>query len=470
MDTHITDADLAHAGAGLVSPIGLPGEGSPSTGPFSAGERLGANSSPEAHGPDKTSTLDPAIRIRRARRNALLAGVAAVVLVGAVGAGLYAFRDDIRNDTLTHRLTAMISSWTSKLPSAPMEAGLTAYPIVAAARTKPVQTSDAANVTPVLPADSTATLAREFAALQSFSKPKNVAPVALEAGLAPAPLAVAVAPSSSGVKPAQLVTPSQPMPLRTSAPAPQEAGVVLPTLPVEPNKAPQATLSATPASSPDSPAASVVGASPAARMAPAAPAPTPIVVSREPAAIASELKAGSMTSAQQVEVVGLVKSLGAQLRDTRIEVVQLHQVVIQLSEKMDTRTMDFENRLGLAEASAIVQSSARAGSAALPSEATASPPPATSTTQPVRLASVRNSVPLPAAPAPTPERRTVKDYVVKGASPGLAILAALNPLPGSSSVIEVGVGDPVPGVGRIKRVYQRGTTWIVETDSGSIQQ
>ena len=177
-----------------------------------------------------------------------------------------------------------------------------------------------------------------------------------------------------------------------------------------------------------------------------------------------------MTNAQQVEVVGLVKSLGAQLRDTRIEVAQLHQVVAQLSEKVETRTADFENRLGLAEAGAIVQSSARAGSGPLSSEAPAAALPSATITQQLRLASTRNAVPLPAAPPPLPERRTVKDYVVKGASPGLAVLAALNPMAGSGSVIEVGVGDPVPGLGRVKKVYQRGTTWIVETENGLIQQ
>ena len=60
--------------------------------------------------------------------------------------------------------------------------------------------------------------------------------------------------------------------------------------------------------------------------------------------------------------------------------------------------------------------------------------------------------------------------MVKGASPGLAVLAALNPMASSGNVIEVGVGDPVPGLGRVKKVYQRGTTWIVETENGLIQQ
>ena len=142
-----------------------------------------------------------------------------------------------------------------------------------------------------------------------------------------------------------------------------------------------------------------------------------------------------------------------------------------MSETVVSRTVEFDNRLTLAEAAAMVQSSARAGEK--PGEPGAVTPPSP-IEAPVRIngraVSLTSASPLPAAmPASGSDRRTVKDYVVKGASPGLAVLAALNPLPGSTSVIELGVGDAVPGVGKVRRVYQRGTTWVVETDNGSIQ-
>ena len=473
MDTHITDADLGHAGVGLASPIGLPGEDAP--GPFVARERLGAPSSSQAAGPGEASTPDPATRIRRARRGALLAGMATVVLFGVGGAGLYAFRDDIRSGNLIHRVTAMVSHSANTPQSAPMEAGVTAHPVAAAAPAKPVQPSVNAHAIPAAPVDSAATLARDFAALQSFSKPAVVAPTPPEGSVTLASPIPPAATAAVSVKPSLVVIPPPGIPAesQTSTPAQQEAGIVRPAVLSEPSGAMSAALSAAVAPAPASPVAPPAINVPVAMAAPAAPAPAPVVPPREPAITAAELKAGPMTSAQQVEVVGLVKSLGAQLRDTRIEVAELHQIVAQLSDKVETRTTDFENRLGLAEAAAIVQSSARAGAAPPPSDAPPpSPPmpPMSPTTQPLRVASARNIVPLPVAPASLPERRTVKDYVVKGASPGLAVLAALNPLAGSSSVIEVGVGDPVPGVGRIKRVYQRGTTWIVETENGSIQQ
>ena len=40
---------------------------------------------------------------------------------------------------------------------------------------------------------------------------------------------------------------------------------------------------------------------------------------------------------------------------------------------------------------------------------------------------------------------------------------------GDTSSIQVAVGDEVPGVGRIKAIFQKGTNWVVETDHGLIE-
>ncbi len=221
--------------------------------------------------------------------------------------------------------------------------------------------------------------------------------------------------------------------------------------------------------SPPAPAPASVAASP---LVPPPPAPP-----RDAIATATELQASPMSTTQQIAVLGLVKDLAAQLRDTRLEVAQMHQAVSQLASQVETKTSDFDTRLSMAEAAAMVQSSAKAGAPPVPA-AVATPTTTTPTTAPagapLRLAAARGAGPAAAAmPAPIagtpPDRRTVKDYVLKGASPGLAVLASLSPVPGSATVIEVGVGDPVPGLGRIKRVYQRGTSWIVDTEGGSIQ-
>jgi ABC-type transporter Mla subunit MlaD len=75
-------------------------------------------------------------------------------------------------------------------------------------------------------------------------------------------------------------------------------------------------------------------------LASAPPAATP-----DAAKAAAEIKAAPLSQAQQIEVIGLVKELGAQLRDTRTQVTELHEAVAQLSKQIETRTDDFEVRL-----------------------------------------------------------------------------------------------------------------------------
>jgi hypothetical protein len=197
---------------------------------------------------------------------------------------------------------------------------------------------------------------------------------------------------------------------------------------------------------------------------------TRVLASAPPAALpdaakaAAEVKAAHLSQAQQIELIGLVKEMGAQLHDTRTQVTELHDAVVQLSKQVETRTNDFEVRLGLAEATTALSASARAGGPA-PASTTLS----VAAIPPVRPPGGRAAATAPVPPAPAPERRTVKDYVVKGASPGLAVLSALNPITGTPSVIEVAVGDQVPGVGKVKSISQRGATWIVLTEAGPIQ-
>lgn len=95
------------------------------------------------------------------------------------------------------------------------------------------------------------------------------------------------------------------------------------------------------------------------------------------------------------------------------------------------------------------------------------------TAAPVSTRSVavsRQSAPeVPAAAPVSPVNRSVKDFRVQGASPGLAVLNVLVAGPGEAPVLYVALGDQVPGIGHIKSIYQRGTTWLVQTDAGLIQ-
>jgi hypothetical protein len=74
-----------------------------------------------------------------------------------------------------------------------------------------------------------------------------------------------------------------------------------------------------------------------------------------------------------------------------------------------------------------------------------------------------------APPAATPGNATTPRYHVQAASPGLAMLSALDASGGQEQQLPVSPGDSVPGWGKVISISQRGATWIVKTDHGLIQ-
>lgn len=458
MDTHINEADLTQAGVGLASPLRLPDEGMVYHRGAPPGAPPAGNAATDAEG----SVPPPSITTRpRRSRKVLLAGVAAAAVIGMAGAGAYVFQDAIRagDMRLVSRqhahvpaaLAGLFASPGQHKPGPALEVGAQPHPTQVASRpvgvapmAKPTQPE--AGRTASAPGNRGVAMA-EFAAL----KPGNAAAPGLsEQTRAPSPatpdmpntLTVLLPPSGRAPPETQVVIPpavqQAPAPVTVVvAPQPAAVPVATPVLPASPVQAPAA---ASTRSSPD--------------------ALTAI----------TEVQASPMMPARQVEVTNMVKSLAAQLRDTKTEVAQLQKALAHLSVKVDTGNSDFEARLSLAEASAMVQSSARAGTKPDDAEPAPPAPGAVTPVRPLTGAARAPVVPAAVTALPVaPEKRSVKDYVVKGASPGLAVLSALNPTAGSASVIEVGVGDAVPGLGRVKRVYQRGTSWVVETDNGSIQ-
>ena len=376
MDTHINEADLTHRGIGLSSPLGLPDEGVPEYGQPPPGPPPTSDTATSADG-----FVPPAPTRERPRRGrtALLAGAALFALLGIAGTGAYVFQDAIRGGDLGRvpanggRLSPSVASLNA--PPAPHKGGPA---LETGAPPVPTAVSPATNSITAVPSGNRNAAMAEFTSL----KPSE---------------------------PAMPVLPNQPVaqasPAAVLVPQAQEAGL------------PASILTVSPV-----PVAQPPAAVPVAPVIPATPASA--------IATAVELRASPLTPPQQVEVLNLVKNIAAQLRDTRIEVAQLHQTVTQLSEKLESRITEFENRLSMSETSSVVQSSARAGTR--PSDALTETTAATTIAppQPIRIGARAPTLP-PVAPAaavgPFPERRTVKDYVVKGASPGLAVLAALNP-------------------------------------------
>jgi hypothetical protein len=230
--------------------------------------------------------------------------------------------------------------------------------------------------------------------------------------------------------------------------------------------APETAEPGRPAVTPEAPAAGKPVASAAAATPPqastqAAAAPAPVVHPADAADVAAALVPAPLSSRQVVDVLSVVTEIGALVRDMRNENAQLRTQVATLNDTVANKTMDFEQRLGLAEARGSVAAAMGAGKpqAAAP----ASVIPAVVTVSGARTLRTMAVTPV-SAPA-----RSARDYRVQAASPGLAVLADAGAGPGQAAGLQVSVGDDVPGVGRITSIGQRGSTWVVQTDHGAIQ-
>ena len=75
------------------------------------------------------------------------------------------------------------------------------------------------------------------------------------------------------------------------------------------------------------------------------------------------------------------------------------------------------------------------------------------------LSAVRTVLPAPPPPGGRP-------YEIRAASPGVALLGTLD---GTPAVVEIAVGDEVPGYGRVNAIAQKGSAWAVQCEHGTIQ-
>lgn len=434
MDTHITSTpDLDGIGAPLGSPIRLPGERGTlphlephdeTLPPILEHQDDGSINQPPADDPQAAAATAKA---RPSRRRWLLGTVAAVVLFAGTGGVLWLQRHGMVNLPLPASLASTVSATggmptgAAAMPATIAEVGGPAVPAVK-------QTAVPARASaPILAVPSISPDMTDFAAFKNASGPSEV-------GARPT-----ARPTS---KPADAISPSS---------APGEAGIAV-TPPVTPSPVAVASLSA--------PAIPAEAATPV-------PAPVASPKPRDPIQTAIDLRADPMSPKQQVDAVGLVRELGAQLKDTRLIVAQLSETVADLKQQLEARTTEFDSRLTLSEAGTVLAESAKAGGATHPLS-TPQPGVPSRAVPPTRLA----AGPLPSsapAPAHASSTRTVKDFRIQGASPGLAVLNVLAPAAGEASVLYLSLGDQVPGLGRIKTISQRGTSWVVLTDGGLIQ-
>ncbi len=251
-----------------------------------------------------------------------------------------------------------------------------------------------------------------------------------------------------------------------------KSGVPMDASPLASAAAPEAAAPPKPAAIPEAPAADKPAGSATAATSPLAPtqpapaptptpAPTPVTHPADAADTAAALVPAPMSSQQMVDVLAVVTEVGTLVRDMRNENAQLRTQVATLNDTLASKTMDFEQRLSLAEARGSVAAAMGAGKPQAAAPAGVIPAVVTVSGAHTLRAMAMTPVPAPA--------RSARDYRVQAASPGLAVLADAGAGPGRAEGLQVSVGDDVPGVGRITSIGQRGSTWVVQTDHGAIQ-
>ena len=202
--------------------------------------------------------------------------------------------------------------------------------------------------------------------------------------------------------------------------------------------------------------------------APSPPAPPPqpdlaTLAASDPVAALKGVQAAPMSSPQQIQVLELVTRLATLVGDQRREVDQLRADLSKTRTDDETRIDDFQRRLTLAEAMRAVTTAT--------DPATSSSAEAVPAVRPIPASSpsiVRPSLVL--ARSPLPAEDAVRRYRVQAASPGLAMLAQVDRAGDEGAQMQVALGDEVPGYGKVKAVAQRGTTWVVVTEHGTIGQ
>jgi len=470
MDSNMTSLPAEpHLTAPLYPHVGLPGE--------QAGPHLRSEASDDA-GPNAASTV-PAARRPRRRVRTLLLGTSALIVLAA--GGLFLFSSVDPSDTA--QLTAQARQLATNV-------GIPPFPLVApAAKLATHPRSDAPP--PVREEVPVAAAGAQIAEILSLRPGTQVAQTGTPAsqgragdgrthGLrqrtpaAPSlpPVAGEVgAPSSDATEVAAIIN---------EAPAPASGRTA--TLPSKQAiiAAPATEIGLPSQSRPAAPEPVPVSLSPQVSAGSAAQPPVPVdrpvvqppaprtlavAIPSDAADVAAALHPTLMSPGEQVDVLHTVAQLGIIVRDLRTQIAALRNSVQGSGEKVDAAVADFERRLALAEARGAINAAMGADPAFQPAPP---PSPRQAAVPSVRAGLQGGAQPQPTAAAPAlsagPHR-----YRVQAASPGLAMLSELDRSGGEGSQLQIGVGDQVPGYGKVTAIQQRGSSWMVQTDHGAIQ-
>ena len=159
-------------------------------------------------------------------------------------------------------------------------------------------------------------------------------------------------------------------------------------------------------------------------------------------------KAETHTLEKIAELGALVTRLTGQVKD-------LQDKVQTLSTGADEKFADLTRRVALGEANRAVAGAQNAGSAGSAAQAQEKGSADGSEAQ------ERTRMKVAAA-------EVKHNYRIQAASPGLAMLTAVDGSPDDRPV-EVAIGTELPGYGKVRSIEQHGEAWVVKADHGSIE-
>ncbi len=167
-------------------------------------------------------------------------------------------------------------------------------------------------------------------------------------------------------------------------------------------------------------------------------------------------EAHARLEAEKAETHSLEKitELGALVTRLTGQVKDLQDKVQTLSTGAEEKFADLTRRVALGEANRAVASAENAGSAAQ--------------AQAQEKGSADGSGAQDRMPMKVAAADVKRKYRIQAASPGLAMLAAVDGSPDDRPV-EVAIGTELPGYGKVMSIEQHGEAWVVKADRGSIE-
>lgn len=168
---------------------------------------------------------------------------------------------------------------------------------------------------------------------------------------------------------------------------------------------------------------------------------------------------------QETKLYSMITELSTLVRRTREELAGVQDANKKLAKAIDAKLNDFERRLNLGEAQRALEA-AKATPTAPPEQT--NPPAAASPSKPA--SGTRNVVSAAlSTDASAGGSAPVARYRVQAASPGLAMLSEIDRSGEEISPLQIAIGTHVPGYGKVTKISQRGTEWVVQTEKGPIR-